>query len=347
MSDFIASPDEVTKWLRGLAGKYPVLFPQKHGSASYRFSRVVNESLIQFDDYQPTIVPPVKTIVPAWDEMLRFVNKPDGSTQVSPSVDTSFRVMAGVRACDVKGIFLMDLFYHDGVSDPYYLARRENTAIVGYGCRQPCDERVFCAAVDSLDHREGADIFLDPVRGGMMLVEVRTEQGRRLLDGTDFEPCDDGPARMVGVIANRPDPFGRAFKARVEKLPDIINGHWKSPVWDKHVERCFSCGTCNLVCPTCYCYEVHDDLNLDAQSGTRVRTWDGCMLPHFSVIAGNHNFRPEPASRQRHRVKRKFEYLPNRYGYGSACVGCGRCGRQCTSGIDIYDIVNELTVEGP
>ena len=240
----------------------------------------------------------------------------------------------------------MDLFFHEGVIDPYYLARRDHTQLIGYACTQPCDDRAFCAAVDSLDHREGSDVFLTPVRGDLILVEALTDGGRQLLEGVDFQSCQDGPARKIGAVAARPEAFGRPLKARLADLPKIINKQWESPVWDRHVERCFSCGSCNLVCPTCYCFDVLDDLNLDAKSGTRSRTWDGCMLNHFSVVAGDHNFRPHPASRQRHRVKRKFEYLPKRYGHGSACVGCARCGRQCTSGIDIYDIVNDLAEEG-
>ena len=70
------------------------------------------------------------------------------------------------------------------------------------------------------------------------------------------------------------------------------------------------------------------------------------MLPQFAVVTGGHNFRPEPASRQRHRINRKFEYLPEKYKHGAVCVGCGRCGRQCTSHIDIYDIVSDLITEG-
>jgi ferredoxin len=70
------------------------------------------------------------------------------------------------------------------------------------------------------------------------------------------------------------------------------------------------------------------------------------MLPSFAVVVGGHNFRPEAAARQRHRVSRKFDYLTKKYGRGSVCVGCGRCGRQCTSHIDIYDIVSDLIKEG-
>ena len=346
MSDYIASPGEAADWIRGLRSAHPLFFPKKHGQASYRFAEVDETDPIRFDGYRPTVVPPVKVIVPAREELFTFTKKPDGEVELTPSVDTTFRILAGVRPCDLKGIFLMDLFFEDGVADPHYFARRVNTAIIGWACTEPCDDRAFCAAVDSLDHREGADVFLTPVRGGLVLIEAMTGRGRGLLDGVDFETCDDGPARKIGAVASRPDPFGRPLKARVDDLPAIIERQWRSPVWETHVERCFSCGSCNLVCPTCYCFDVYDDMNLDARSGNRERTWDGCMLPHFSVVAGDHNFRPEPAARQRHRVKRKFEYLPRRHRRGSACVGCGRCGRQCTSGIDIFDIVNDLAGEG-
>ena len=153
-------------------------------------------------------------------------------------------------------------------------------------------------------------------------------------------------ARKVGAVAARPEPFGRPLNAAVSDIPKIVNSKWQSPLWEKHVARCFSCGTCNLVCPTCYCFDVADDLALDVASGNRTRTWDSCMLPHFASVAGGHNFRPAPAGRQRHRVKRKFEYLPKKHGHGAVCVGCGRCGRQCTTKIDIYDIVSDLINEG-
>ena len=348
MTDYLVTDADTIQWLKGLTAKAPVYFPMKHGTANRRFTKVDAKSDIRFEGYTPAVVPPVKLLVPAKDELLRFHRLDGGKTEVTTSVDTSFRIIAGVRPCDLKGIYLMDLFFKEGVNDPYYLARRENTAIIGRACTEPCSDRAFCAAVDSLDHREGADIFLTPVKGGDVLMEVNTPLGEKVVKEAkiDLNPCEDGPARKVGAVFSRTDNFGRALKAAVPDIPAIIEKQWKSAVWDKHTERCFSCGTCNLVCPTCYCFDVKDDLDLDVESGHRERTWDGCMLPHFAVVAGGHSFRPEPAGRQRHRVKRKFEYLPEKFGHGAACVGCGRCGRQCTSHIDIFDIVNDLIEEG-
>lgn len=346
MSYYLTTPQNLTVWIRKKASENPVYFPEKFGHKSYRFAEVKAGSEIQFEHYTPTVLPPVKLLIPAREELLSFKKHADGKTEMNPTLDESFRIIAGVRPCDLKGIFLIDLFFRDGVPDAHYLARRENTAIIGWACTTPCDLRVFCAAVDSLQHSEGADIFITPLKNGDLLIELKTKLGEKLAAGTDWQPCDDGPARTIGTVAAMPEPFGREFPVTVQDVFASVAKKWKSPIWDKHVERCFSCGTCNLVCPTCYCFDVSDDLNLDVASGNRTRTWDGCMLPHFAVVGGGQNFRPDPAARQRHRVKRKFEYLPEKYNHGAVCVGCGRCGRQCTAKIDIYDIVADLIQEG-
>ena len=69
------------------------------------------------------------------------------------------------------------------------------------------------------------------------------------------------------------------------------------------------------------------------------------MLPEFAVVADGHDFRRDVSARQRHRVKRKFEYLPGQLG-DTFCTGCGRCGTQCTVGIDIFAIASDLLTQG-
>ncbi len=346
MSYYLATRQSIISWIKLLASENPTYFPEKYGGASYRFSLVKPDSDIQFEHYTPTVVPPAKLLVPAREELLSFRKNEQGKTEASPTLDTSFRVLAGVRPCDLKGIFMMDLFFNDGVPDAYYIARRKNTAIIAYACMVPCDPRAFCAAVESLHHTEGADVFITPLADGNLLAEIKTDLGKKLAATAEWQQCDDGPRRKAEAVAAMPKPFGRTFPLAFPEIAKIIGRTWQSDVWEKHVVRCFSCGTCNLICPTCYCFDVADSFNLDVESGSRTRTWDACMLPQFALVAGGHNFRPQPAARQRHRVKRKFEYLPDKYGQGSVCVGCGRCGRQCTSHIDIYDIVTDLIQEG-
>jgi len=83
---------------------------------------------------------------------------------------------------------------------------------------------------------------------------------------------------------------------------------------DALARRCFSCGTCTNVCPTCYCFDVFDNLNVDTVSGKRERVWDSCQLKVFSEVAGGENFREHRSNRLRHRMFRKGKYIFERTG---------------------------------
>jgi ferredoxin len=87
-----------------------------------------------------------------------------------------------------------------------------------------------------------------------------------------------------------------------------------------------------MVCPSCFCFDVKDDVDWDLKGGTRQRQWDSCLLTEFALVAGGHNFRKARCERYRHRYYRKGSYLPGRNGF-VGCVGCGRCVRACTTNI--------------
>ena len=76
--------------------------------------------------------------------------------------------------------------------------------------------------------------------------------------------------------------------------------------WQEVGKKCVSCGNCTAVCPTCYCFDVQDEVKLDVTGGERKRIWDSCQLEEFAEVSGGENFREERASRQRHRYYRKF-----------------------------------------
>lgn len=356
MTAFTAPKAAVLDWLKSLAEDTPVYFPQALGSASFEFARVGVGSDLRLEDWDsPTPraefraganpVPPGKLLAPPRETLFRYRKNADGGFEFTPVLETEARVLAGVRPCDLKAVNLMDKINAEPPADAYYLTRRQHTAIIAHDCLQPCDEHCFCAATGSLHTREGADIFLTPLEEGL-LVECLTERGEALVADAGFNPCDDSAALRDWAEARRAQPFGRQFREPLERVFAGVHAAWDSPAWGEHVARCFSCGSCNLVCPTCYCFDVHDDIDVtDPDAGERYRTADACMLQDFGEVAGGQNFRPEAAARQRHRVKRKFQYLGNSLGGGSWCVGCGRCGQQCTVDIDIFDIVNDLLGE--
>ena len=344
MGGYLATEEQIGDWLYSLSERRELFWPRPAGRQNFSFLPVATRAEISFGGYLPTIVPPARRLLP--DDETLFVSQQgdDLVTQYLPGEPPAPMILAGVRPCDLKGIAQLDAVMADAPADSLYLARRAATVIIGMNCLAPCDERCFCASTEALDFKAGADIFLTLVNDGF-LVEPLSEAGEELLVGSSFAACEDGEARRLSAEESRPVPFGRELAAAVAALPEILRTAYSSKVYQRHGERCFSCGTCNLVCPTCYCFEVKDDMALDGVNGRRSRTWDSCMIPQFAEVAGEHNFRTKVGERQRHRLKRKFEYLPERFALGSFCVGCGRCGRQCTADIDIYEMINEIVEE--
>ena len=133
------------------------------------------------------------------------------------------------------------------------------------------------------------------------------------------------------------------LKAEPSSWSELLEDAYDHPVWQEYASLCFSCGSCNLVCPTCYCFDVRDEVNWDLASGERVRVWDGCMLADFATVAGNLNFRKDRLARFRHRYYRKGKYVPAKIGGQIACVGCGRCITACVANIaNPVEVFNRL-----
>jgi ferredoxin len=162
------------------------------------------------------------------------------------------------------------------------------------------------------------------------VIEVVTEKGKRYLEGSQVKENDyslkeiDEAKNKIRDDQKLPVPH--------ETTPDYLMQHYGHRVWEYFGEKCFSCGSCVLVCPTCYCFDVLEEVELTLNEGRRVRVWDGCMLEDFALTADGHNFRASRAARFRHRINRKGKHLPEKYGYWG-CVGCGRCADACTADI--------------
>jgi len=137
----------------------------------------------------------------------------------------------------------------------------------------------------------------------------------------------------------------RALQKRLpqpaHRLPGLVRDSQNDLIWEALGRRCFSCGSCTNVCPTCNCYDAVDEMEPDLCRGTRCRVWDGCQSPAFALVGSGENFREKPSARQRHRVFKKEVYQYERYGR-SACVGCGRCSSACVASIRLTDIYRQL-----
>jgi sulfhydrogenase subunit beta (sulfur reductase) len=294
-------------------------------------------------DYVSTLLPPKKYLFPPKETLLRFAR--GDPPELEAVVEAPPRIILGVHPCDLRGIWSLDQTFGDDNVDTNYRARREATTLIGVDCLP--DEHCFCTSVGTNLPEAGTfDLFLTDI-GTAYTAEVGSERGRELLEryATTREATGADLALLQKRRKQKEAMVTAHLNADVQTLPLLFEALRGSPVWEEQGAKCLSCGNCNLVCPTCYCFDVGDLMQLNLTDGERVRRWDGCLLADFSVVAGGHNFRPQAKGRLRHRYYRKFQYLMTKYGR-SFCTGCGRCSRACLVHINPPDTINALIAEG-
>jgi len=294
-------------------------------------------------DYVSTLLPPKKYLFPARETLLRF--RVGAPPELEAVVEAPAHTIVGVHPCDLRGIWGLDRTFGDDNVDTNYAARRQAVTLIGVDCLP--DEHCFCTSVGSHLPEAGTfDLFLTDI-GLAYTVEVGSERGRALL--LRHAQTREATGADLAQLQQRRRQKERAIQAHlqadVQTLPLLFESLQKSSIWEELGAKCLSCGSCNLVCPTCYCFDVGDLMQLNLTDGERVRQWDGCLLTDFAVVAGGHNFRRETKGRLRHRYYRKFQYLMTRYGR-SFCTGCGRCSRACLVHINPPDTINALVAEG-
>lgn len=301
------------------------------------FSRIERLSQLKLRN-TPSHISPKGFFFPPRETLLTFDIEKGEAKSV---IEAEKQALLGLHSCDIHAINLLDRVFSYGKPDVNYLKRRENTLIVGTECTP--DEYCFCASVGTMTVEGGFDIFLHEVKEGF-IVRTGSQKGRTILKKY-ASPSKAKRAALEG-LKRFTERKKTLFKTKLEiedpsALPLIYSGADDHPVWEKIGEICYGCGSCNNVCPTCYCFDVRDEVSMDLKKGTRSRTWDACTLEDFAKVAGGFNFRKTRAERLRHRFNRKFRYLADRF-KGLFCVGCGRCIRTCLVKINIAESTNEI-----
>ena len=309
---------------------------QKNGG--FAFETISHPDELRLD-YPTTILPPKKFFLPVKEKLFEIEDARTG--KMKPPEQDPPTVIFGVHACDLHAIQLLDHVFSNGHVDPNYVNRRRKTFIVSIECLAPCDGNSFCKSMGTLSVDEGYDLhFVD--LGDAYAVDVATEAGNTLIKNAHVTPATDADIeRLNAVLSEKWPRFPYRLDFDVSDLPSLLNMSMKSPLWAELGERCLSCAACTNVCPTCFCFDVKDELDLNLTTGQRVRAWDSCQLDEFAAVAGGHNFRKSRALRQRHRFMRKGRYILEAHHF-LGCVGCGRCARACLVDITPVGVFNEL-----
>jgi formate hydrogenlyase subunit 6/NADH:ubiquinone oxidoreductase subunit I len=301
----------------------------KRKDGKYAFAKLADASQLCLD-YDFALYPPKGYLLPPRETLIRF--ELGQEPRVEPVVEAKPVVLFGVHPYDIKAIELLDAAFSGVNHDINYLSRRAKTMIIGVDCLNP-NPNAFCASLGTATTDSGFDLMLTDI-GHSYVVAIGSSEGEQLLsryavtrEATQSELAQGDEQRRQALTR-----YKVTLSVSAEELPALLDRSWDSAVFREKSEKCLSCGSCVMVCPTCFCFDVQDDMALNLKQGERYRQWDGCMLVDFALVAGGENFRQDSQSRFRHRMYRKGKYLWERYGK-LGCVGCGRCASACLAEI--------------
>jgi len=285
--------------------------------------------------------------VPEYETLFEYKKNRLAAKKYAPKI-----ALVGMNILDLKAVNLYDQVFE---KDPYYQARRRNMLIVGYSLTPEINDNIFEYKFeeDILEHLP-FDIFLadynapsprqnvgapPPLnlrggRGELYKVFTGSIKGQRILEHFGYKDYEhiqfSGPVRE-----------GRADE-RMERLRDRLKNHHDPNIWEKLGKICIECGKCTLICPTCFCFRIDDSPSSVKDSGVRTRCWDSCYYQEFSEMTGGHKFLDSTARRLHFWYFHKFARIPDEFNF-MGCVGCHRCAAVCPVGIDIAEVLEEIS----
>jgi sulfhydrogenase subunit beta (sulfur reductase) len=289
-----------------------------------------------------TAIPPKAKFLPSMEKMFGFRKEGAGYVLEPTDGEPARQLLFGIHPCDARAIAIIDAVFKDAYEDKYYLSRRQNTVLVGMSCAGPYDS-CFCTSLgygpgDSRD----VDIMLTDI-GDAYVIEEVTSKGKETLAGvkglTEATQDDEKKAAAAkkaaeGKVTRKIDTGEIA-----RRLPAAFDDR---EFWEQIAAKCVSCGICTFLCPTCYCFDINDEMIKDGD-GARYRNWDCCSFAVYTRMPAE-NPREDKWRRVRQKVYHKYLFYPELFGT-IACTGCGRCIRQCPVNWDITETLNSLPSE--
>lgn len=295
-----------------------------------------SKDLVFHEECIRTILPVKKFLMPPDFNILSFT--PQKFTTNNEEIP--FKIVVSVPPCEIHAVNILTKFYTTDYVDNYYMKRREKLIIIGKSGIP--DEHCFCNKTNTSIVEEGYDLFLSDL-GDYYLVWVGSEIGDDIVRrGSDIFSEDlpkDVSNKFVEFSKKKKDSF--INDVELEGVTDIMELMYDAEFWDEFGDKCLSCGQCTMVCPTCTCFNIIDDLELNKELGHRRRYWDSCQFKEYSVVAGGHNFRESQAERLKLWYTHKLKAFIGHFGSPS-CVGCGRCIVTCPVDINVPTVVEKL-----
>ncbi len=344
MSAKIFSKDEWGGVLEGLKEAYEVYVPVKEGD--YSNFRLLKEGTRPNFAFRNTRMSPKFLTEPQSERMFEYTldeNQSDAFILREDEKSIPPRAVVGIRPCDAYAFKLVQRnFDNPDYRDPWWVKRYEAVTLVGLGCNDPC-ETCFCASAGSGPFdRKGLDVLLYDLDDAY-LAHPLTDKGEALLEKTTGGKEADEASRKKAQALTRQVAGKGSPRVPTDKLAGKdVNALYEAPFWEDVAFSCINCGTCTYLCPTCWCFDIQDEVQPLPMVGDRIRNWDSCMFPLFTLHGSGHNPRSQKFQRVRQRFMHKLKYYVDKYEDGIQCVGCGRCVQFCPVNIDIREVAAKM-----
>ena len=297
-------------------------------------------------EYGNSVLSPKKIVFPQKEVLFGFYKDTKKNFSIIKSDKAEKKkIVFGIRPCDAMALSRLDIFFKNDYEDNYYSSKKESLILIGLSCNFPHSINCFCTSVGGSPFSSiGLDILMTDLENKYVL-EAISEKGIKLMNFystvfNEYSPEDEKKQNKL-----RSDSL-KKIKKKLDNLSTNSKKLEKSfnlKMWEDESMSCIRCGICTYLCPSCHCYDINDEvINVFPLKGQRVRTWDNCQFPDFTMHSSGHNPRSNRASRLRQRVLHKFLYFVKNFNE-FLCTGCGRCISKCPVEIDIVEVLKKAT----
>lgn len=339
----ILKKERLGAWVAQVAGSARVFAPA-FADGIWNFAPVAADGAVELE-HGNTVRPAKSFVFPQREVLYRFRQESGQAPQLAETLPPAeLTVVFGVRPCDSRAMVRNDKVFMCGFNDPYYQARRDQVVFVGLACNTPPSQNCFCRSVGGSPHSEdGLDLLMTELEGRYH-VKAITAKGRKIVDDAAalFDAAKSADGEAVRKAHDAADKHPQRTLAAMETVAAGLKEHFDSPKWDELARACIGCGACTYLCPSCHCFDINDEITSNTPlAGARVRTWDNCQFPEFTMHSSGHNPRDDTGARLRQRVCHKLLYFVENHNM-QQCTGCGRCISHCPVGIDIVRVATEV-----
>jgi len=316
---------EIQSFLESLEAQYDVWVPVRLHDGTRSLGRLADGPLALAGGALGR--KPTHMFFPQMDVILSF----KGKKIEAPAALEKPLLVVGFTAEDLDCLAFIDRFYGESFRDTVYFAKRENAVVVAVTGRCGKDGATLMVAGGNCD----LELVCD---GQEYLLAAYSDAGKALVGG--MPGGRDAPTETLDVIRAEVGTEKDEDQALLETASKLLlEDKVPDTFWEQVANRCIACTSCNLVCPTCTCFDVFD--RKDGDVNERWRMWDSCQLDGFMREASGHNPMGKESIRTRRRIHHKLGADPRRWGQ-ITCMLCGRCDDVCPTGIGIKSVCREM-----